>query len=71
MEYFRVAKFSRFCLKNMRINICVFLFSRLFIASNIVIATVPTFNIYFRDDLKPVDIVSNNIAVTMFKQLHN
>ena len=26
MDYFIVAKFSRFCLKNMRINICVFLF---------------------------------------------
>ena len=28
MEYFRVAKFSRFGLNNMRINIRVFLFSR-------------------------------------------
>ena len=26
---------------------------------------------YFRDNSKPVGIVSNNIAVTMFKQLHN
>ena len=71
MEYFHVANFTLFCLKNMRINICGFWFSRSFIAAKIVIATVPTFYIYFRDNSKPVGIVSNNIAVTMFKQLHN
>ena len=35
MEYFRVAKFSRFCLKNMRINIRGFQFSWSFVSAKL------------------------------------
>ena len=39
MDYFRIAKFSGFCLKNMKIYITCFLFSRSFVSAKIITAS--------------------------------
>ena len=70
MEYFHVAKFSRFCLKHEDTYLS-FLVFEVFNPSEIIIATVPTFYIYIDDNSKPLSIVSNKIAVTVFKQILN